>query len=120
MPKRRAAEEAPAQQPRRTPRRRAAATTTTASDDDNELQQRAYWTRGPCARVHIATSGFTLPQRRYWQLFNTLEARTPPRTHARENKAHRKKETEAAECAFMCVRARVTLSLFRARRAARS
>ncbi len=40
-----------------------------------EEEERAFAERGDGARVRIATSGFTLPQKRYWALFNCLEAR---------------------------------------------
>jgi uncharacterized protein YecE (DUF72 family) len=76
-PKRRA-EEAPPAPARRAPSRRGGAAADNNDDDDGDApppQRAAFWTRGACARVRIATSGFTLPQRRYWALFDTLEAR---------------------------------------------
>ena len=44
-----------------------------ARREDDKAPERAFGLNGPGARVLIATSGFTLPQARYWQLFNCLE-----------------------------------------------
>jgi hypothetical protein len=99
MPKRRAAEEgsppptpAAAAPRKRGAARKAAREAPAATQEDvasgvaaAEEEQRAFAERGDGARVRIATSGFTLPQKRYWALFNCLEART--RARARASKA---------------------------------
>ena len=59
--KRRAADASETPQPRR------------ARRDDDEAPERAFGLSGPGSRVRITTSGFTLPQARYWQHFDCLE-----------------------------------------------